>query len=350
MKRALGSVLVDMAALSLALGILLGTAHAAGWTGSQVGAPSATTINMGAATPLLELNRQQISWLKPVRKKLPQNPYAASAFSAYTLEWGEAKVGLASIAYGVLPGVELGTVPMLHALGIQNINGKLHLAQAGPVDLAITGAGYQLGLGDFTGTYTSLGARASLRLATPWSIHAGVNQVNMNMQGLPDLSELSPLLTSAGGDSLQGIDLSAVSQHVDLQVSARATTAELATDLRLNRRDSLILRGQAMIDNELTAGFAADIPPILGMDEALSMSKEETFSAPDTYVVSLAWQMAWKRWEARIGAGVSSVPGAWLLQSTELSYKLGGKTRWSEAKLRRGWRKNRRVAKHGFDT
>jgi hypothetical protein len=343
-----------MAPLSLALSLFLGAAHAAGWSGTQLPAEPAATSPMGsdfsAATPLGKLNRQQISWLKPVRGKLPQNPYSASDFSAYTLEWGEAKIGLASISAGLLPGIEVGTVPVMHALGIANLNGKIHLTQAGPLNLSIVGSAYQLGLGEFTGTYTSIGARGSLRVSRSWSVHGGINQVNMGMQGMPDLGEISPLLMSAGGDNLQGVDLGAVSEHVDLQVSAKALTAEIATDVRFNRRDSLILRGQAMLDNQLTAGFAADIPPLLGMDNALSVQDEETISAAETYVASIAWQFSWKRWEARIGAGVSSVPGAWLLQSTELSYKLGGKTRWREAKLRRGWRANRREAKHGFDT
>ena len=42
-----------------------------------------------------------------------------------------------------------------------------------------------------------------------------------------------------------------------------------------------------------------------------------------------------------MGAGVSNVPGAWLLQSTDLSYRFGGKTRRTESRMAKTWKKNK---------
>ena len=60
-----------------------------------------------------------------------------------------------------------------------------------------------------------------------------------------------------------------------------------------------------------------------------------------TYVTSAAWQFSWKKVDLRAGLGFSNVPGAWLIQSTDLSYRFGGKTRRGERKMRRTWKRNK---------
>ena len=112
----------------------------------------------------------------------------------------------------------------------------------------------------------------------------------------------------------------------------------MATDIRFNRRDSLILRGGATFwTNVLERGFEA--PPILGLDEAFNVETGTTTPIAESYVASIAWQFSWRRIDLRVGAGVSNVPGAWILQSTDLSYRFGGKTRSSERRMKRTWKR-----------
>ena len=84
-----------------------------------------------------------------------------------------------------------------------------------------------------------------------------------------------------------------------------------------------------------------DAPPVLGMDKAMALADSGASPVPETYVASAAWQFSWKRVDLRAGLGISNIPGAWLLQSTDLSYRFGGKTRRGEKRMRKTWKRNR---------
>ncbi|MDP6933892.1 MAG: hypothetical protein QGG40_13290, partial [Myxococcota bacterium] len=82
-----------------------------------------------------------------------------------------------------------------------------------------------------------------------------------------------------------------------------------------------------------------DLPPIAGLDQAMAYNQDT--SPMEAYAASLSWQFAWKHSDLRFGLGTSSVPGAWLMQSTDLSVRLGGKVRREERRMRKGWRRSR---------
>lgn len=284
-------------------------------------------------------------FLKPLRVRLPQNPYGSIDFTAYTLEPGEVRLGLASVHVGVAPRVQLGTVPVLDALGVYNGSAKLNLVRVGPVDLALQGSHYQLPIAGFVGRQTNLGGMASVQVVGGWSIHAGATYNLLSAEGAPDLTDLPPaLLAATGGADLESAN-NAIQQFAGqtaVDTTARAVTVKVATDVRFNRRDSLVLQGQAMVWGGVQSEGEEAIPPILGLDQALA-DREGQIPVQDTYVASAAWQMQWKRAELRIGAGISSVPGAWLVQSTDFAWRFGGKTKRDERKLRGAWRDNKRL-------
>jgi len=61
----------------------------------------------------------------------------------------------------------------------------------------------------------------------------------------------------------------------------------------------------------------------------------------------MAYQASYKNATLRVGFGLSAIPYAWLMQSTELAFHFGGKTRSGERRMRRGWRQNRRDMRQG---
>jgi len=333
------------------------TAHAE-WRGSQAVAettnPHPDTIGTEAiesAAQLPEMSSSRMQFLRPRRKAMDQNPYAQTDFTAYTLEWGETKVGLASITTGILPRTQIGTVPALDAIGLLNANAKINFFRLGPLDMSVTADRYQLRAGDFSASQTGLGGNASIRITQPWSLHFGGHYQVIEASGLPDFSRLSPILTSQTGIEISPDTIDEARDYVDLNFRARRITAEVASDLRLNRRDSIILRGHATVWREVDTGIESDLPPILRLNDLFDQSGE--VSLTDAYTISAAWQFAWRRAELRLGAGMSSIPGAWLLQSTEFSYRFGGETRRGERRMRVGWRhdqRNLRRAQNGGRT
>ena len=325
----------------LALTLAAAPARAAGAPPEAVAAPAVSepappVLDTSAAEPLGYLSDQRLQFLKPKQARLPQHPYASTDFTAYALEWGEARIGLGSVTVGLLPRVQVGTSPTLDALGVYNVNAKANLLRLGPVDLAVGGSHYTMPLQAFNGHWTAGTASLSVRVLKPWSVHVSGSYVDLAATGATTIGDLPDwLVTRATGDRLSQAP-EAVQQRAQeeidqseaaLDLSARAATLKVATDIRFNRRDSLILQGQAMLWGELKTDVNTDLPPILGLDEALDTANSSNTPIADTYVASAAWQMQWKHLELRVGAGVSSIPGAWLLQSTDVAWRFGGKTR-----------------------
>jgi hypothetical protein len=283
-----------------------------------------------------ELTENQIDWLKPKRELMDQVPRAQVDFTAYTLEFGEVKVGLANVLVGVAPRVQLGTSPALYALGVTNFSGKANPVRFGRFDLAVDGSFYSLGLGDFRLTYTGGGGRLSAQVSDPVSIHFGGTINRIQGGGTPDISGINPILLGSTQEEMdEWADLvKETGAKVDLD--ATVYTVNFATDWRFNRRDSLIFQAGAWLNVNATA--EVNVPPIAGLEEAFNETRD--YDLGDAYMASIAYHIAGKHWEFRFGIGLSSANWAWLLQSTEFSYRNGGATRMSEWRTRKTWRKN----------
>jgi len=319
------------------------------WLVTSLGlAQEPTTDNpsyaLDQATELSTVDARTLAWLEPKRSRLPQNPYGQVDFTAYTLEWGEARMGLASMQAGILPRTQVGTSPALLALGVQSMSAKVNPLRLGPVDLSVDGHHYRLPLGDFTASKSGWGNTLSVQVVGGWSLHAGWSHTWFKAEGTPDLSGALGLLpATVYGVELAELDLEARASELDVQASAQATSVHVATDLRLNRRDSIVLQGQAMVWGVVDAGVELpELPPLFGFDSALEAASEGAVPISEAYVASAAWQFSWKHVDLRVGLGTSSVPGAWLLQSTELSIRTFGATRGQERRMKRGWRTDRR--------
>ncbi len=307
---------------------------------------SSTDFARAAEAP--QLTDSQIKWLRPRRHLMGQRPRAQNDFTAYSLEWGEVKVGLAKTTMGVLPRVQVGTVPVLWGLNVQNGQTKVNAIRFGGLDVAVEGSYFGIPLDSFTANYKALGGGMSLQIVEKWSIHGRLNKAWFVLEGPPaGLLELSGALVSKNAEmeafvtALEGNETASEGLNDgNISVTANAMVLNFATDYRFNRRDSLILQVQAMLSGSATAG--ATIPPILGLDEAFDIEKSGPVDASQAYLASLAWHSAWKRWEIRFGAGVSSQPGAWTFQAMDLSYRFGGETRNTERRTRKTWRGNRK--------
>ena len=319
------------------------------------------------------LTKQQLETIEPRRFKFPQNPYATTDFTAYTLEWGETRVGLASVSYGLLPRTQVGTIPLLDAVGAYNLQGKVNLMRFGPLDGAIDAQAYTFKVTDLmerldggrwgispqtiaTGeqllvadmTYLGLGYTASLQLVGGWSVHGGVGYSRATADGTLDLQALPALIAP-------GFELEGDTPVIVADVIGEIAEARLATDVRFNRRDSLILQGvapvYARVRGTVTGVDEEDLPPELQGNDVM-VGKGEWLPVDKTFRASLSYQASWKRVDARIGIGIAgkSLPYTWIEQSFDLAYRLGGKTRHTESKIERGFRRNTRDLRKGGDT
>jgi len=176
----------------------------------------------------------------------------------------------------------------------------------------------------------------SIDVFEPWSVHLGIEWDRIKSSGIPDLDALPSVFT--GGTSNDDFRRSQKESEWDFDL--QEITLSMATDYRFNRRDSLILQASAVFWSKVSeVGY--DAPPILGLDEVFNKDIGVSSPVAETYVASLAWQWSWRRTDLRVGVGASNVPGAWLLQTFDLSYRFGGKTRSTERRMNKTWRRNK---------
>jgi hypothetical protein len=283
-----------------------------------------------------DLTENQIRWLKPRRELMYAVPRAQVDFTAYTLEWGEVKIGLANVIVGIAPRVQIGTSPALNALNVYNVNGKANPLRYGRFDLAVEASYYTLPLGDFRLSYTGGGGRLSVQVLEPLSMHFGGTINSIKGGGTPDLSGINSWLIGMSKEELEDWSEPLIDAGASVELDAQVYTVNFATDFRFNRRDSLIFQAGAWLN--VNANAALNVPPIAGLEEAFNQSRDYDFG--DAYMASIAYHIAGKHWEFRFGLGLSSADWAWLLQATDLSYRFGGATRMSEWRTRKTWRKN----------
>ena len=301
-------------------------------------APSSSLPDGAEPEQLPSLSRAQHRWLEPKRSRLPSVAHGQTDFSAYTLEWVETKIGAASVTFGALPRTQIGTVPVLNFMGIYNGHVKINALRLGPYALGVGTNYYRLQIGDFVGAHTGVSVIQSVQIMKPWGLHVGARFANLESSGIPDVSILPSSLT--GNADPNDVQARLEGTEDSWRFHGQTLALSVATDIRFNRRDSLLLQGGATVWAKLVErGFEA--PPILGLDEAFNLETGSTSPIAETYVASAAWQFSWRRVDLRVGAGISNVPGAWLLQSTDLSYRFGGKTRSSERRMKRTWKRNK---------
>ncbi|MES2644095.1 MAG: hypothetical protein V4850_31705 [Myxococcota bacterium] len=268
---------------------------------------------------------------RPSWASLPPNPRGQTDFTAYTLDWGEVRVGIGNVGIALFPGVQLSTQPVLDAVRMPNLALKLNLLQLGDsFDGAVNASLGHMRTDTMNALYVTAGGTVSVIVTPAWSLHGGAQWTYAAAIGAPDLSVTADAVEPYyAGNLPSDASLQYLSDKLAYEVRVEAVTLRAATDFRINRRDSIILQGQAVL-------WAWSRYP----NYAERFVSEESGFVPitDTYTASLAWQFSWRNVDLRVGGGISSVPGAWLLNTVDLAWRFGGNTRGHQGKRLRAWR------------
>ncbi len=256
---------------------------------------------------------------RPVRGNLPGLPYAQTDFTAYAVEPGAARVGLFNLSVGVLPRLHVSTVVALAAVGVANGQVKWNALRAGPVDLGVSGGfAYRDDDRGFMVRYFQARAHLSVRVADPVSVHLIVGRHVGDQAGVPWLLKLANVDTSG----------------IDPSTALRAWTVELASDLRFNRRDALVLRFRAA-----DARASARVDDVYGTGESIAV--EESAGLGTAWMGSVAWQLSWRTVQLRLGGTTTSLPELRLMPTIDVTLWFGGETRRAERDQLATWRGER---------
>ena len=288
---------------------------------------------MAAAAAVPEVSRAQIEWLRPRLRKLPPNPRAQVDYTAYTLDFGEVRIGLSNTQIGILPRTQVGTNLPLNLLGIQNANVKVNPLRLGRMDLAVQGSGYRYTQEDFAAQYWAVGPTLSAVLSERWGMHLGGQYWSVAMDGTFSAGEVY-----AAFGMVDDLGL-----FPNIAYQGQAASARLAVDYRLNRRDSFVLDVSSVLWMQDMTGGGAKVPAMLAPYAATG----EEWSPLNSYRATVAYQMDLKRLSLKAGVGVSSPNYLWVLSSFEASYRFGGSTKADERRQRAAWRQDRRGQRSG---
>jgi hypothetical protein len=246
-------------------------------------------------------------------------PPPQTDYTAYTLEWGETRVGLGGVSVGVLPRVQLAVAPALFAVGAPNVGLKATFVHAGSFDLAAEASGGTFGADALSVRYLAAGGSFSAKILPAWSVHGGARWNQLTVEGTPTIGEL----TAAIGELPLGLgDIG-----MPLDTDAQVITGRVATDVRVGKKERLVFQAHSVLWADL------DLPPVL---DRVGAPEAGTRPVTETWLVSGAWQRSWRNVDLRVGFGWSSIPGAWLFETVDLSWRFGGPTRAAERKARRG--------------
>jgi hypothetical protein len=183
-----------------------------------------------------------------------------------------------------------------------------------------------------------------------WGVHAGLTYAGIAAQGQPDICALSSFIQDAecsdtGASS--GTHASSPLSAEGNDIYGEVITMRAATDIRFNRRDSLILQGSAVSWARVHKDPTVTIPHIAELDKVLSY--QGSVPLDESYTASIAWQFAWKNAHLRLGWGVSVIPYAFLTQAAELSIRFGGHARGEQARRYKTWQRNREAVQGSQD-
>lgn len=303
------------------------------------------------------LTLDTIRTLKPSATRLPPNPAATTDFTAYTLEAGQLKVGLLSVGLGLLDNVQVSTMPLLDLRyeGFTSLNGaiKISAVHQGPLHVAFSGSQVRLSYDELKATLSNVGGIATIQILPAWSIHGGATYTGLSLSGIAMLDDVAGMMgrTASAKASDDGTEASA-EEATEL---GRLVTVKAATDIRFNRRDSVILQGSfvpwadTLADGEvdlhgrgigLPDEYLADMESILSAEGRVPMS---TF-----YTASIAYQLAWKNAHLRVGVGAPFHRLTWLNQTMELSVRFGGKSAMERSRQWQTWRHDKKAVKKGL--
>ncbi len=319
--------------LALLLSLLLCTlpAHADdvpdGW--KRVGPPAAE----GAADPPAD---------SLPRHRQPPEPKALVDHTAHTLGRGRVRLGLVTQAWGVLDNVDLQTRSALFLVGVPNLSTKITAIQTRPLDLALRGGGWFVDLsrvdtaGDLKLRLLPVGWTGSLTLSDRVSIHLGTTWDILHAEGAFTVEELATGLATTTGTDLDPLVLDVVSEidgEGELVAAADLvlTRHQLCGELRLNRRDSLILaldaatalRGTLRAGYRVEAAESGGTTAEIGTAARLDVPLQDAVSA----LGSLSWQFSWEHTHLRLGIPLPLGGNTWLAlpQAISLHWVLGGK-------------------------
>lgn len=207
--------------------------------------------------------------------------------TAYTLRFAEAKIGFFRWDFGVLPRIQVGTIPLFWLARVPNLSLKSDVLRMGPVTVA-----GKVSLATFTADKGEAELRATLvplEGAVSWRISetfTGSGEVVYTKVGV-----------SGGRDTAESNDLRGAVAVTNFQVAG-------TLEWRLSEVTAFLVHGRWLAWQEASgAGDVTFSPDAYTTVEAHLAGKSDVADVSGAWSVVPSFHWSWDRWNLRLGLG-----------------------------------------------
>lgn len=269
------------------------------------------------------------------RGALPPDARRNVRESAHVLGHGELLLGTDGVAVGVLPSVQLSTQALLDVVGWFNGGVKVEAVRGRHLSLSVQGAGAAASWGEMQGRHLDVGSTASLTLSPGVSLHGGARYGVLSMEGVP--TDLPPVLAEwVPMEALWGAASASQAAGLVPRVYERHTEVRGAAEVRINRRDSLVLCGAWTVWGQNGTDLLTTVPGSEPLEPLAQQAVDwaEGLGRTGNRRVSLSYRIAFGNADVRLGAGLSDQPGVWAPDANGVNLRAFGEARREDRRLR----------------
>lgn len=271
----------------------------------------------------------------------PIDPRVTTDLTAYTVGKNNFKLGFVNQDYGLLDNVQLGTTLGLLPLGVLAAHGKVTAVDSERFALGIEGGWLRYRFNtdqlvsevsaDAKATAIPLNLTGSYIINQRFSVHGGPAWLFANVTGNVPLDQVGVALAAMLGSTFGGT----VTEDVEGQLQEKAedeledkgaifadarmtvTRVNLATDFRINRRDSIMFAAMIPVNvgGLVAAGYQTEGGDIAAGASVLVDKSLDEFGS----TITLSYQASWPHLHLRVGFPLfTTVKYAWIPQAFDL--------------------------------
>lgn len=245
----------------------------------------------------------------------PAEPVVAD-HTAQALSFGEFMIGTSGMHLGLVPRIQIGTQPLVFAVGLPNAAARIQIVEHPSFDLSVDAGWLGSGLTGLDLMALSGSVQTSIHTGRV-STHLALATNRFALEGVPTAAP-KWIVGMIGQDPLAGLADMMAEANLETAAQVSQTRLRAAVEARVKPRSSVLLQGSMAVAGSTSFQARAtldqydvDVGP--GLPGARML--DEATRPAGSWIVSLAWQQQIGRIHLRAGYGVSKVPYAWAPQA-----------------------------------
>jgi len=250
-------------------------------------------------------------------KDRPIDPKTLLDLGAYTIGQNRVRISPSRVDYGILDNIEIGTDLILDVFEIYNARMKVAAVQLNRLDASFQAgrmyydlARYSNDIQEARASITSLAWRSSVVASKRLGFHGGQTWYVTEVHGDFKLQAVAERLAKVFGTDIGEELAGSIDGGKAIYGGGQIIVSQvfIASDIRLNRRDSIVIQAHAVwrafgrIDAGTDVQTSSDADITLGAAARFNLDLQQSKGVD--IVVPISWQFNWENFVLRAGWNV----------------------------------------------